>query len=178
MTYQFALVVPELAYTAGVRSSNMIWGETKFNGLHVRLDYALGEQVGNSAGGRRIGLGGDFGVAGFTVAGAYSTTNNAGDAGSLKSSTIGAKVRIGPFTFAPLSQRSYDAAYPSAVDKSRLSRWAWSARILRLGSGRLGYYDIKDTGFAQAAENSKRKDAIAVLDSTICRSAPCLRQSG
>jgi predicted porin len=165
MSYNYTGIMPNAApFTAGVRSSNMITAATGFGGAHVRLDYVLGEQVGNSSGGRRIGIGGDFGVAGFTSAGAYSDTKDTANTGSQKDATIGGKYGMGPFTFrAGYAQTKWDAALLSPLDKSRMFMlglaYQFSDRLL----GRIGYYDIKDTGVL-AANDGKKKDTILAVD--------------
>jgi predicted porin len=166
LSYNYTGILPNAApFTAGVRSSNMIQASTGFNGAHVMLDYALGEAVGSSSAGRRIGIGGDFAVAGFTIAGAYSTTNNSlANTASQKDATIGGKYSMNGFTFrAGWAQTTWDAAFPSAVDKSRMimlgAAYDFSSRL----TGRVGYYDRKDTGFAAAADSTK-KDTILAVD--------------
>jgi predicted porin len=164
LSYNYTGILPNAApFTAGVRSSNMITAATGFGGAHVRIDYALGEQVATSAGGRRIGFGGDFGVAGFTIAGAYSTTNNAADTGSTKDSTIGAKYGMNGFTFrAGWAQSTFDAVVNAAVDKARMfmlgAAYDFSSRL----TGRIGYYDIKNTGRTAAGDGTRKNFIVAV----------------
>lgn len=170
MSYNYTGIMPNAApFTAGVRSSNMITAATGFNGAHVRIDYALGEQVGSSSAGTRIGIGGDFGVAGFTIAGAYSTTKDVTNTGSQKDTTIGGKYDMGPFTFrAGYAQTKWDAALLNPLDKSRMFMlgvaYEFSSRVL----GRIGYYDIKNTGVLSAADG-KKKDTIFAVDYSLSK---------
>jgi predicted porin len=168
MSYTYTGIVPAVSFTAGVRTGNMVTAAFGGEGFNVRVDYQLGEQIGNSTDGRRVGIGGDFSVAGFTIAGAYSDAKNVpvapASAVSTKSSTIGAKYGMGPFTFrAGWAQNKYDAGASATLDKSRLYmlgvQYAFSERL----DGRLGYYDWKDTGILPAADG-KRKNFIVAVD--------------
>jgi predicted porin len=180
MGYNYTGTTPNVRFTAGVRSNNMIQASTGFGGGHVRLDYALGEQVGSSSGGRRIGIAGDFAVAGFTIAGGFSDQKNtAGDA-SQKDTTVGGKYSMNGFTFkAGYSQTKWDSGYGSNGGGASGGWYAASAagmleksRMMVLGvgydfssrlTGRVGYYDIKSTGIA-AADDGKLKQTIFALD--------------
>jgi predicted porin len=196
MSYNYTGIMPNAApFTAGVRSSNMIQASTGFNGAHVMIDYALGEAVGSSSAGRRFGIGGSFGVAGFTIAGAYSDTKDATATGSQKDATIGGKYSMNGFTFRlGYAQTKWDSTFVASssplsctvtgpvgtgvalvgdctaasttlagVDKARMMMlgvaYDFSSRL----TGRLGYYDIKNTGFT-AANDGKKKDTILAVD--------------
>ena len=180
MGYNYTGMTPNVRFTAGVRSNNMIQMSTGFNGAHVMLDYALGEAVGSSSAGRRFGLGGDFTVAGFTIAGAYSDTKNATATGSQKDATFGGKYSMNGFTFrAGYSQTKWDTTFGSNGGGGNAGWYAAGttgqldkARMIVLGvgydfssrlTGRVGYYDIKSTGFA-AADDGKLKQTVFALD--------------
>ncbi|MGH8747376.1 MAG: porin [Burkholderiales bacterium] len=165
MSYNYTGITPNVQFTAGVRSSNMITAATSFNGVNLRAEYALGEVVGSSSSGSRFGIGGDFGVGGVKVAGAYSTTKDATNTGSVKDSTIGASYDMNEFVFkAGWAQTDWDATYAGAtLDKARMlalgAGYHFSSRLL----GRIGYYDVKATGLT-AAGDGKRKNTIVGID--------------
>ena len=185
MSYNYTGITPNVRFTAGVRSSNMITAATGFNGFNIRADYALGEVVGSSSSGARFGLGADYGIGGLKVAGAYSTTKNALNTGSQKDATIGASYVMNDFTFkAGWSQTKWDSTFggnggggnagwyaPGAtgqLDKARMFSlgvgYAFSSRL----TGRLGYYDIKSTGFA-SPDDGKLKDTILGVDYSLSK---------
>jgi predicted porin len=176
MGYNYTGITPNVRFTSGVRSSNMITAGTGFNGAHVRIDYAMGEKTGSSSAGSRYGIGGDFAVAGVKVGAAYSSTKNAANTGTQKDATIGAAYSMSGFTFKlAYAQTKWDSNFggnggggnggwyaPSTVgqlDKARMIGlgvgYAFSERL----TGRVGYYDIKSTGFA-AADDGKLKTTI------------------
>lgn len=165
MSYNYTGIMPNAApFTAGVRSSNMITAATGFNGFNLRAEYALGEVTGSSAAGSRFGIGADFGTGPVTVAGAYSTTKNVANDASQKDMTIGVKYVMEAFTFrAGYADTKWDALFPSTLDKARMFMlgvgYDFSSRV----TGRIGYYDIKDTGFAAPADG-KKKDSIIAVD--------------
>ncbi len=168
-SYNYPGVTPEVLYTGGVRASNMVQGATSFNGVTLMLDYGLGEVTGNSAAGRHVGFGGYWSGNGLTIGAAASTLNNANNTGSRKDSTIGVAYSMDAFTFkAGWSQIKYDALFASTVDKSRMVHlgveYDFSSRL----KGRLGYYDIKDTGFASPADG-KRKTTVAGVDYSLSK---------
>jgi len=182
LSYNYTGITPNVRFTAGVRSSNMIQASTGFGAGHVMLDYALGEAVGSSSAGRRFGIGGDFAVAGFTIAGAYSDTKDGTATGSQKDATIGGKYSMAGFTFrAGYSQTKWDSNWGGALNGGG-GNGGWyassavgqleKARMISLGAaydfssrltGRLAYYDIKSTGFA-ATDDGKLKDTVIAVD--------------
>ena len=187
LSYNYTGITPNVRFTAGVRSSNMITGAYTGNGVNVRVDYALGEQVGSSSAGARYGIGGDFSVADVKVAAAYSSTKDTANTGSQKDATIGASYSMNAFTFkAGWAQTKWDANWsgslnggggsagwyaPSAtgqLDKARMYvlgvGYAFSPRV----TGRLAYYDIKSTGFA-AADDGKLKDTVVAVDYSLSK---------
>ena len=169
MSYSYTGIMPAVLYTAGVRQGNMITGAFSANGFEVRADYALGEVVGSSSAGARFGIGASYGAGPITVAGAYSTQKDVANTGSTKSTTIGGAYRMDAFTFrAGWAQNAYDAAVSANLDKSRLFmlgvQYAFSDRV----SGRVGYYDIKDTG-RTAAGDGKKKDTILGVDYSLSK---------
>ena len=166
MGYNYTGIMPNAApFTAGVRSNNMIQASTGFNGAHVMLDYALGEAVGSSSAGRRFGLGADFNVKGFTIAGAYSDTKDATATGSQKDITIGGSYSMNEFTFKlGYAQTKWDSTFAGAtVDKARMMLLGVGYNFSSRLTGRIGYYDIKNTGIAAAADG-KKKDTILAID--------------
>jgi predicted porin len=166
MGYNYTGIMPNAApFTAGVRSSNMIQASTGFNGAHVMLDYALGEAVGSSSEGRRIGIGGDFSIAGATIAAAYSTTNTAGvtPQGKTNDTTIGGRYSMNGFTFrAGWAQTKWDVGYDPTNEKARMlmlgAAYDFSSRL----TGRVGYYDIK--GNDRVGDEAKYKTTILAID--------------
>jgi predicted porin len=180
MSYNYTGNTPNVRFTAGVRSNNLITMATGFNGAHVRLDYALGEATGSSSANRRVGIGGDFTVAGITIAGAYSDTKNATATGSQKDATFGGKYSMNGFTFrAGYSQTKWDTTFggnggggnggwyaasaAGQLDKARMITLGLAYEFSSRLTGRLGYYDIKSTGFA-AADDGKLKETIVAVD--------------
>lgn len=185
MSYNFTGMTPNVRFTAGVRSNNMIQASANFNGGGVMADYALGEQTGDTSAGSRYGIGGHFNVAGATIAAAYSTTTNAATTGAAKGTkqkdtTIGASYAMNQFTFkAGYAQTKWDQNYgsngggasggwyaPSAagqLEKARMIAlgvgYAFSSRV----RGRIGYYDIKSTGYA-STDDGKLKDTVLAVD--------------
>jgi len=164
-SYTYTGVTPAVAYTGGVRASNMIQGAVSFNGVKIIADWGLGEVPGNSSAGRHTAIGGYWSGNGLTIGAAAATLNDGTNAGSRKDTTIGGAYSMNAFTFrAGWSQIKYDAAYSggSAVDKSRMImlgvQYAFSDRV----NGRFGYYDIKDTGFAAAADGKAKTTLVGV----------------
>ena len=170
-SYTYTGITPAVAYTGGVRASNMIQGQVGFNGLTLMADWGLGEVPGNSSAGRHTAIGGYWSGNGLTIGAAAATLNDSTNAGSRKDTTIGGAYSMDAFTFrAGWSQIKNDAAYNggSAVDKSRMImlgvQYAFSDRV----NGRFGYYDIKDTGFAAAADG-KRKTTLVAVDYSLSK---------
>jgi predicted porin len=182
MGYNFTGMTPNVRFTAGVRSSNMIQASANFDGGGVMVDYALGEAIGSTSKGARYGIGGHFNVSGVTVAAAYSTAKDGAGNGNQKDTTIGASYAMNQFTFKlGYAQTKWDSNWsgalnggganggwyaPSAtgqLDKARMIAlgvgYAFSDRVV----GRIGYYDIKSTGFA-AADDGKSKDTVLAVD--------------
>jgi len=163
-SYTYTGVTPAVAYTGGVRASNMIQGQVSFNGVTLLADWGLGEVPGNSSAGRHTAIGGYWSGNGLTIGAAASSLNNSPtNTGSRKDTTIGGAYSMNAFTFrAGWSQIKYDQLYPSTVDKSRMImlgvQYAFSDRV----DGRFGYYDIKNTGFASPADGKAKTTLIAV----------------
>ena len=143
MSYTYTGITPEVAYTAGVRASNLVQAATSFNGVTLMADYALGGVTGSSAASRQAGIGGYWSGNGLTIGAATSNRNNnipvGSNTGSRKDTTFGAAYSMNAFTFrGGWSQIKWDAAYPSALDKSRMFmlgvQYAFSDRL----NGRLG----------------------------------------
>jgi predicted porin len=190
MSYNYTGITPNVRFTSGVRSSNMITAATGGNGFNVRIDYAMGEQTGSTSAGSRYGVGGDFAVGGVKVGAAYSSTKNTSttSSGSQKDATIGASYSMNGFTFkAGWAQTKWDQNFLSnggggsgawyaagdqatpttltatgQLDKARMYAlgvgYAFSSRV----TGRVGYYDIKSTGFNPAGDGKLKTTILDV----------------
>jgi predicted porin len=169
MSYTYTGIDPVVAYTNGVRSSNMVTAATRFNGVGIRVDYALGEATGNSSDNRRVGIGADYIGGPLKIGFASSSLNNGTDSGKKTVSTVGGAYAMNAFTFRlGYSENKYDALYPSTVEKQRLVmlgvQYAFSDRV----NGRFGYFDEKYDGFAAAADG-KHKTTILAVDYSLSK---------
>ena len=187
MSYNYTGITPNVRFTAGVRSNNMIQAEANFGGGGVMVDYALGEQTGSSSAGARFGIGGHFAVSGVTIAGAYSTLKDNAGNGNQKDTTIGASYAMNQFTFKiGYAQTKWDSNWSGSMNGGG-GNGGWyaasatgqleKARMIALGVGykfsdrvlgRIGYYDIKSTGFA-SADDGKLKDTILGVDYSLSK---------
>jgi len=151
------------------------------------VDYALGEQTGSSSAGARYGIGGNFTVGGVKIGAAYSTQKDTANQGSQKDGTIGASYSMNAFTFkVGYAQTKWDANWGGAMNggggnggwyASSATGQLDKARMLALGVGyhfsdrvlgRIGYYDIKSTGFA-AADDGKLKQTVFAVDYSLSK---------
>ncbi|HUJ86038.1 MAG TPA: porin [Burkholderiales bacterium] len=184
MSYNYTGITPNVRFTAGVRSSNMITAAYTANGFNIRGEYALGEVVGSSSDGSRFGLGADYAVGGLKVGGAYSTTNNTQNTGKQKDATLGASYGLNDWTFKlGWSQTQWDSTWATGggtlnggggnggwyaasatgqLDKARMISLGVGYNFSSRLAGRIGYYDIKSTGFA-SADDGKLKNTILDL---------------
>ncbi|MFZ1907632.1 MAG: porin [Burkholderiales bacterium] len=170
MSYTYTGITPEVVYTNGVRSSNMVTAATRFNGVGVRVDYALGEATGNSSYNRRVGIGADYIGGPLKVGFATSSLNDPTDAGKKTVTTGGVAYEMAAFTFrAGWAQNKWDSTFAGAtVDKARLFmlgvQYAFNDRV----NGRVGYYDEKYTYFSGAPEG-KHKTTILAVDYSLSK---------
>ena len=177
MSYTYTGITPEVAYTNGVRSSNMVTAATRFNDIGIRVDYALGEQTGNSSAGRRVGFGADYIAGPLKVGFATSTLNDATNTGKKTVSTVGAAYSMAAFTFrAGWAQNKWDSTFvppttaPLTAEKQRLFmlgvQYAFSDRV----NGRVGYYDEKyDGGFLGTGNDGKHKTTMVAVDYSLSK---------
>lgn len=183
--YNYTGMTPNVRFTSGVRSSNMITAATGFNGANIRIDYALGEAIGSSSDNRRVGIGGDFTVAGFKIAAAYSDTKNATGDASQKDATIGGSYTMAAFTFKlGYAQTKWDSTFggngggasggwyaasaTGQLDKARMIALGVGYRFSDRLLGRIAYYDVKSTGFA-AADDGKLKNTVLAVDYSLSK---------
>jgi predicted porin len=161
MSYTYTGITPSATTNvAGTRSDNLVTAGFRFGTGGVRVDYALGEVIGESWG-TRVGVMGDFAFGPVTVAGAFSTMTNTTDTTDTDIWNIGAAYRMGAFTFrAGYSNTEADTAGTKVETPMFLlgAQYAISPTL----NGRVGYYDTK---FETAGtETGSRKVTIVALD--------------
>jgi predicted porin len=163
MSYTYTGIAPTAGTnTAGVRSSNMVTAGFRFGTGGVRVDYALGEVVGESWG-TRLGFMGDFAFGPVTVTGAYSTVDDAAT-GTLSTDimNIGAVYRMGAFTFRAGWSNTNAETGPAADTDTPMFMLGAQYAISPTLNGRVGYYD---TSFeTNGTETGGRKVTIVALD--------------
>lgn len=161
MSYTYTGITPTAGTnTAGVRSSNMVTAGFRFGGGGVRVDYALGEVVGESWG-SRVGVNADFAFGPVTIAGAFSTGTNTTDTTDTDTWNIGAAYRMGAFTFRA-GMSSTEAETAGVKTETPMFVLGVQYAISPTLNGRVGYYDTK---FETAgSETGSRKVAIVALD--------------
>jgi predicted porin len=163
MSYTYTGITPTAGTnTAGVRSSNMVTAGFRFGAGGVRVDYALGEVVGESWG-TRMGVDADFAFGPVTIAGAYSTVDDTAT-GNLSTDTmnIGAVYRMGAFTFRAGWSNTNAETGPGADTDTPMFVLGAQYAISPTLNGRVGYYDTKFE--TNGAETGSRKVTIVALD--------------
>jgi len=164
MSYTYTGITPTAGTnTAGVRSSNMVTAGFRFGSGGVRVDYALGEVVGQSWG-TRMGINADFAFGPVTIAGAYSTSDDAAT-GVLSTDVmnIGAVYRMGAFTFrAGWSNTNAETGTGTTDTDTPMFVLGAQYAISPTLNGRVGYYDTKFE--ASGVETGSRKVTIVALD--------------
>jgi predicted porin len=164
MSYTYTGITPTAGTnTAGVRSSNMVTAGFRFGTGGVRVDYALGEVVDESWG-TRIGVMGDFAFGPVTIAGAYSTSDDAAS-GVLSTDVmnIGAAYRMGAFTFrAGWSNTNAETGTGTTDTDTPMFVLGAQYAISPTLNGRVGYYDTKFE--TNGAETGSRKVTIVAMD--------------
>ena len=103
MSYTYTGITPAAGNNvAGTRHSNLITAGFRFGTGGIRLDYAMGEQVGDNTSQTSYGINADFVFGNFTVVGAF-TTRSATTAliGDVDQDTLnlGGVYRMGAWTF-------------------------------------------------------------------------------
>lgn len=168
MSYTYTNTAPTAGTnTAGVRSSNMVTGGFRFGTGGVRIDYALGEVVGQNSWGTRTGIMGDFAFGPVTVTGAYSSMKDAAT-GSLntKTTNIGGVYALGAFKFRGGWSKTEAEGGTDTPMFVLGAQYAFSPTL----DGRVGYYAVKYENNASGAEVGKRKVAIVALDYNLSKS--------
>jgi predicted porin len=163
MSYTYTGIAPTAGTnTAGVRSSNMVTAGFRFGTGGVRVDYAMGEVVDENSGSTRIGFNGDFKFGPVTVAGAYSTQDNAAATLSTDTMNIGAVYGMGAFTFRAGWSDTEVETGPGAKTNTPMfvlgAQYAFSPTL----NGRVGYYNTKFE--TNGVETGTRKVSIVALD--------------
>ncbi len=167
MSYTYTGVTPAATVnTSGTRSSNMVTAGFRFGAGGVRVDYALGERVGESWG-TRIGGMGDFAFGPVTVAAAISNQKDVAT-GDIKTDTmnVGAAYAMGPFTFrAGYSNTEVETGGVKAETPMLMlgAQYAISPTL----NGRVGYYDLKAE--VAGVELGKSKLMIVALDYSLSK---------
>lgn len=158
MSYTYTGLTPAAGTnTAGVRSSNMVTAGFRFGPGGVRVDYALGEVVGQNSWGTRTGLMGDFAFGPVTVTGAYSSMKDAATgAVTTKTTNVGAAYGMGGFTF----RAGWSTTEVTGTSKSPLFMFGVQYAMSPTLNGRLGYYDGK---FEDSAGNTVGKSKLAII---------------
>jgi predicted porin len=164
MSYTYTGITPTAGTnTAGVRSSNMVTAGFRFGTGGVRVDYALGEVIGESWG-TRMGFMGDFKFGPVTIAGAYSTSDDAAT-GNLSTDVmnIGVVYGMGAFTFrAGWSNTNAETGTGSTDTDTPMFVLGAQYAISPTLNGRVGYYDTKFE--TNGVETGSRKVTIVALD--------------
>jgi predicted porin len=162
MSFTYTGIAPTAGTnTAGVRSSNMVTAGFRFGTGGIRVDYAMGEVVGQNSWGTRTGLMGDMAFGPATVVAAYSTMKDAAT-GQLttKTTNIGGVYGMGAFTFrAGWSKTEQEGGLDTPMFMLGV-QYAFSPTW----NGRLGYYNTKFENNATGADAGKRKVMIAAVD--------------
>lgn len=163
MSYTYTGVTPTATTNvAGTRSSNMVTAGFRFGTGGVRVDYALGEVLDESWG-TRIGFMGDFAFGPVTIAGAYSTVDDAAT-GTLSTDimNIGAVYRMGAFTFRAGWSNTNAETGPAADTDTPMFVLGAQYAISPTLNGRVGYYNTKFE--TNGTETGSRKVTIVALD--------------
>lgn len=158
MSYTYTGLTPTITFNnAGVRSSNMVTAASRFGTGGVRVDYVMGETVGNDVG-NRIGFMGDFAFGPLTLTGAFSTADSAVNQ-STDTTNLGGAYTLGAFTF----RAGWSNTEVENVSESPMWVLGVQYAISPTLSGRVGYYNatLED---AAGNELGKRKLAIVALD--------------
>jgi len=186
MSYTYTGITPVVGMT-GVRTKNMVQGQVGFNGVTLMAQYGMGEVPGSSSAGRNTGIGGYWSGNGLTIGlGTMQQDDGTGNAKNTLT-TFGAAYAMNQFTFrAGLLTQKWDSGYvtsstaasvgivggvpavvPASVktatfEKSRLAmigvEYAFSDRV----SGRVAYYDTKDSAYAGGTDGKKKLTMVAV----------------
>jgi len=162
MSYTYTGITPTAGTnTAGVRSSNMVTAGFRFGTGGVRVDYALGEVVGQNSWGTRTGFMGDFAFGPATVTAAYSSMKDAtAGVNTTKTTNIGGVYGMGAFTFrAGWSKTEAEGGTDTPMLVLGV-QYGFSPTL----NGRIGYYDTKFESNASGAELGKSKLFILALD--------------
>jgi len=162
MSYTYTGITPTAGTnTAGVRSSNMVTAGFRFGTGGVRVDYALGEVVGQNSWGTRTGFMGDFAFGPATVTAAYSSMKDAtAGVNTTKTTNIGGAYGMGAFTFrAGWSKTEAEGGTDTPMLVLGV-QYGFSPTL----NGRIGYYDTKFESNASGAELGKSKLFILALD--------------
>ncbi len=137
MSYTYTGVTPTAGTNvAGTRSSNMVTAGFRFGAGGVRVDYALGEVVGDADIGTRAGVMADFVFGPVTIAGALSTLKVSPTVDS-ETMNFGVVYKLGAFTIrGGVSDTDNDATGTSPMLVVGLQYTMSPTLDLRLG-----YYD-------------------------------------
>lgn len=164
MSYTYTGIAPTAGTNvAGTRSSNMVTAAWRFGTGGIRVDYAMGEVTGEMSGGTRMGINGDFKIGPVTLAGAYSTQDNATATLSTNTYNLGIVWPIGNFTLrAGYSSTEADGATAAADTATPMMMVGVQYAFSPTWNGRFGYYDTKfEVG---GSEVGSRKVMILALD--------------
>lgn len=167
MSYTYTGIAPTAGTnTAGVRSSNMVTAGFRFGTGGIRVDYALGEVVGQNSWGTRTGLMGDFAFGPATVTAAYSTMKDAvAGTQTTKTTNVGGKYDMGAFTFrAGWSKTEAEGGTDTPMFVLGV-QYGFSPTL----NGRVGYYNTKFENNATGAEVGTSKLAILALDYSLSK---------
>lgn len=171
MSYTYTGITPAAGNNvAGTRHSNLITAGFRFGTGGIRLDYAMGEQVGDNTSQTSYGINGDFAFGNLTLVAAYTTRSAATVAiGDVDQDTFnfGGVWKMGAWTFrAGYSTSEYSATGLDAETPMILAgvQYAFSPTL----NGRFGYYTMD---FDVAGNNVGSRDwMIFALDYYLSKS--------
>jgi predicted porin len=163
MSYTYTGIAPTAGTnTAGVRSSNMVTAGFRFGTGGIRVDYALGEVVGDGSASTRTGINGDFDIGPVKLAAAYSTAKDATGNLSTNTTNIGGVYNMGAFTFRAGYSTTNTETGPGTDTDTPMMMFGVQYAFSPTWNGRLGYYDTKFE--TNGNETGKRKVMIVALD--------------
>jgi predicted porin len=163
MSYTYTGIAPTAGTNvAGTRSSNMVTAAWRFGTGGIRVDYAMGEVIGEMSGSTRMGINGDFKIGPVTLAAAYSTQDNAAATLSTTTQNIGVVWPIGSFTLRAGYSNTNAETGPGTDTDSPMMVLGVQYAFSPTWNGRFGYYDTKFK--TNGTETGSRKVTIVALD--------------
>lgn len=163
MSYTYTGIAPAAGTnTAGTRSSNMVTAAWRFGTGGIRVDYAMGEVIGEVSGSTRMGINGDFKIGPVTLAAAFSTQDNAAATLATTTTNLGVVWPIANFTFRAGYSNTNTETGPGTDTDTPVMYLGVQYAFSPTWNGRFGYYDHQFD--VNGTNVGKRKVMIVALD--------------